>query len=310
VLSAGAPEKRPRVWAVGGGKGGVGKSVITSSLAIAAARRGRRCVLLDADLGGANLHTLLGLSNPRATLSDIFRRQASGLRDILIPTSIPNLQMISGAGAMLDAANPHHAQKIKVIRQLFTLEADDIFLDLGAGTSFTVLDFFLAAREAIVVVTPTPTSVENAYFFLKAVFFRCLKQVLTAAGCMDIAGKALEEKLARGIRTPSDLLAEIRRISPAVGEAATAEIGSLKLRVLINQVHQEEDLQLGLQISEACRDFFNLQVDRLGEIRHDDKVMAAEQMRRPVMLAFPQCSFAETIDGMVGRLIEPQGMLP
>jgi flagellar biosynthesis protein FlhG len=309
VGSADAAKKRPRIWAVGGGKGGVGKSVVTSSLAIAAARRGRRCILLDADLGGANLHTLLGVSSPSVTLSNIFRRQAASLQDILLPTAVPNLQLISGAGAMLDMANPKHAQKIKVIRQLLTLEADDIFLDLGAGTSSTVLDCFLSAQEAIMVVAPTPTSVENAYFFLKAVFFRCLKQALVAAGSLEVVDRALEEKLARGIRTPRDLLAEVRRTSPEIGEAATAKIASLSLRVIVNQMHREEEMPLGLQITEACRDFFSLEVDCLGEIRHDEKVRIAEQMRHPVMLAFPQCSFAETIDAMVERLIISQGKL-
>jgi flagellar biosynthesis protein FlhG len=307
VLQATVTEKRPRIWAVGGGKGGVGKSVISSSLAIAAAQRGRHCVLLDADLGGANLHTLLGLSSPSANLSDLFRRQVAGLQDLLLPTTIPNLKMISGAGLMPEMANPHHAQKMKVIRQLSTLAADEIFLDLGAGTSFTVLDFFLTAREAVVVVAPTPSSVENAYVFLKAIFFRSLKQVLVASGSMDIAGKALQDKLVRGIRTPHDLLMEIRRISPAVGEAVTAEVKSLNFRLLVNQVHFEEDMQLGLQISEACRDFFDLEVDFLGGIRHDDKVMAAEKMRSPVLLAFPECPFSRTMDGVIGRLIDRQG---
>ncbi len=301
-----AAKKRPRVWAVGGGKGGVGKSVITSSMAIAAARRGRRCILLDADLGGANLHTLLGLSAPRATLSDIFRRQAAGLQEILLPTAVPDLHLISGAGAMLDMANPKHAHKAKVIRQLFTLDADEIFIDLGAGTSFTVLDFFLLAREAIMVVTPTPTSVENAYFFLKAVFFRCLRQSLGAAGAAEVADRALEEKLARGVRTPRDLLVEIRRIDPAIGEAAAAKIASLSLRVVVNQMHREE-LPLGPQIAEACRDFFSLEVNSLGEIRHDDKVRISERKRSPVMLAFPQSAFARTIDGMVESVIESHG---
>ncbi len=310
MQTAGAPASQPRIWAVGGGKGGVGKSVLTSSLAIAAARRGRRCVLVDADLGGANLHTLLGLTSPRTTLADLFRRQAAGLREILLPTAVPNLQLVSGAGALVDMANPHHAQKMKIIRQLFTLEADEIFLDLGAGSSFTVLDFFLAAREAIVVVVPTPTSIENAYHFLKAVFFRRLKQALGQAGALRLASRAMEEKLARGIRTPRDLVADIRRSHPAAGAAIAAAIRDLAPRLVVNQVRREEEMQLAAQMTEACRDFFGLEVTCLGGIRHDDKVLSAIQMRRPVQLAFPQCAFAAAVDGLVDRLLDSQGGMP
>lgn len=139
---AGIPKKVPRIWAVAGGKGGVGKSVIAVSLAIAAARRGRRCILIDADLGGANLHTLLGVPAPRVSTADLFLHRSIGLAEVALPTPVANLHLVSGGGSLMDMANPHHAHKIKLIRQLFTLGADEVFMDLGAGSSFTVLDFF------------------------------------------------------------------------------------------------------------------------------------------------------------------------
>lgn len=298
---------QPRIWAVGGGKGGVGKSVLTSSLAIAAARQGRRCVLVDADLGGANLHTLLGLPTPRLSLGDLFSRKVSSLREILLPTPIPQLSLISGAGGLLEIANPHHAQKVKILRQLWALEADEIFLDLGAGAAFTVLDFFLAAHIPIVVVAPTPTSVENAYHFLKAAHFRKLKQALARAGILPLANRAMEEKMARGIRTPRDLLAEIRREAPDAARIVDRQIAGLTPRLLVNQARREEDLQLGGQMAEACREYFGLPIECLETLRHDDKVYAAGQGRRPVMQAFPNCPFAETVSRLVARLLQPPG---
>ena len=66
---------RPRIWAVGGGKGGVGKTVITANMAICLSQLGFTCVALDADLGGANLHTILGMAGPDRTLSDFIRKE-------------------------------------------------------------------------------------------------------------------------------------------------------------------------------------------------------------------------------------------
>ena len=98
-----APERlpgAPRIWAVGGGKGGVGKSAVASSLACAIAGTGRRCTLIDADLGGANLHTLLGVPRPRRTLSHFLSGEVQSLADLLVPTSVPNLSLVSGNEAL------------------------------------------------------------------------------------------------------------------------------------------------------------------------------------------------------------------
>ena len=102
---------RANFWAVGSGKGGVGKSVVTANLAIALAQKGKKCVILDADLGGANQHTILGMPYPRTSLADLFSRTVPSLKEILLPTPIPNLWLISGAHAQLDMANPKHALK-------------------------------------------------------------------------------------------------------------------------------------------------------------------------------------------------------
>ena len=88
---------RRQIVAVGGGKGGIGKSLITSSLGICLARRGRRVVLVDADLGGANLHTALGLNPPKLSLGDFINRRVSSIEEVIMETGVPNLGLISGA---------------------------------------------------------------------------------------------------------------------------------------------------------------------------------------------------------------------
>src|SRR5689334_12099554 len=94
-----------QIWAIGGGKGGVGKSLVASSLAIALSRLGNKVVAIDLDLGGANLHTTLGADLPKQTLSDFFSRRVSSIESCIVPTGIPQLNLISGAQDSIGVTN-------------------------------------------------------------------------------------------------------------------------------------------------------------------------------------------------------------
>lgn len=295
MLETGLRNKGPRIWAIGSGKGGVGKSVVTANLAIALAQQGRKCAILDADLGGANQHTILGMPNPNVSLADLFSRAVPSLRDLLLPTPTPNLWLISSGRAKLDMANPKHALKEKVLRQLRALEMDHVLIDLGAGSTFNVLDFFLAAHERIVVVVPVPTAVENTYHFLKAAYYRGLKRAIKHADAARVVNRVVEEKVVHGIRSPREMLAQITEMDPAAGAVIAREIGAGAPRLIVNQVQQKEELELGPKITFAYRNYFGVQADFLGAIHNDDRVSQAIRMKRPVLEAFPESVFAHAI---------------
>lgn len=297
------PPKLPRIWAVGGGKGGIGKSVIATNLGVAVARLGLRCVLVDADLGGANLHTMLGVSAPKASIASIFNHQSATLNEILTPTGVSNLHLISGAQALLDMANPKHAQKLKLIRQLKTMDADVILLDLSAGSSFNVIDFFNAAHDPIMVVVPTPTSIENAYHFLNAALHRRFMHAVVKAEVTDLAKKALAEKSANGVRSPRELLRYLCQEHPDAGSAVGSMMARLRPKLIVNQVRHEEDMLLGDQISDACRDFYGVRLENLGGLRNDDRVISSILARKPLQSSQPACQFSTVIEGMAMRLV-------
>ena len=132
-----------KIWAVGGGKGGVGKSLVSANVAICLALMGNKVVAVDLDLGGANLHTCLGLPIPQMTLSDYVSKKITNFEDLLVSTPIQNLKIISGAQDELGMANLKHMHKNQIIRKLTELDADYILFDLGAGTAFNTIDFFI-----------------------------------------------------------------------------------------------------------------------------------------------------------------------
>jgi flagellar biosynthesis protein FlhG len=129
-------ELTKKLWSIGGGKGGIGKSVFTLGLGISLSRMGKKIILVDADLGGANLHTLMGVRFPPCTLEDFFLNKVARLEDVVIDTQVEGIGLICGADDILGSANPTYAQKVRILKQIEDLPADLVLIDLGAGTSY------------------------------------------------------------------------------------------------------------------------------------------------------------------------------
>lgn len=293
----------PCIWAVGGGKGGVGKSVVTSSLAVTLAGRGQRCVLVDADFGGANLHTILGVPSPTQTLSHFLNGEVADLADVMSPTNIPNLWLVSGARSMLNIGNLGHSQKLKLLRHVQSLAVDHVFLDLSAGSAYNALDLFLAARRAILAVVPEPTSIENAYHFLKAAFFRSLRRAARRSPVRAAVGRVLEERAKRRIRSPHHLIAEVTRIDPEAGRLLAAAARAFSPMLIVNQARTPEHRSLGHEISAACRSHLGADVEYLGALERDRCVDDAIVRREPVVRLHPGCAFALDLEVIVDRLL-------
>ena len=158
-----AHQERKYIWAVGGGKGGTGKSFLTASLGIQLARLGRNTVIVDADLGAANLHTCLGVKSPKATLADFLSGDVPSLEELLLETPVEGLKLISAARDVFEIANPSSQQKQRLIRQIQNLPAEYIIVVVCGGVSSDVVDFFRCADTGIMIANPEPTSTENAY---------------------------------------------------------------------------------------------------------------------------------------------------
>lgn len=166
-----------RILAVAGGKGGVGKSVVSIALAAAFSERGDDVVLVDLDLGSANLHTYLGIHEDTPGVADFLLKKVQGLSSLLIDTSIPRVKLISGARFFPGMANPPYQTKLKLIRHLKGLSTDVVIMDLGAGVHFNTLDFFAVGRPGLIILAPEPGAVLNAYSFIKASLFRHLMSI-------------------------------------------------------------------------------------------------------------------------------------
>jgi flagellar biosynthesis protein FlhG len=267
------------------------------------AGRGQRCVLVDADFGGANLHTILGASHPTRTLSHFLNGEVADLADVISPTNIPNLRLVSGARSMLNIGNLKHGQKQKLLRHVQSLPVDHVFLDLSAGSAYNALDFFLAAQRAILAVVPEPTSIENAYHFLKAAFFRSLRRSARRSPVRAAIGRVLEERSRRRIRSPHHLIAEVARIDPEAGRLLAAAARAFSPTLIVNQARTPEHRSLGHEISAACRSHLGAEVEYLGALERDRCVDDAIVRREPVVRLHPGCAFALDLEVIVDRLL-------
>ena len=301
-----AIERKPRFLAVGGGKGGSGKSFITANIGVNLSKRGRKVIMVDTDLGGANLHTLLGLSPPQATLDDFINKRVGSIREVIAKTEIPNLGLIIGARNMLNAANPKVHQKLRIIRHIQSLHGDFVIVDLGAGNSFNVLDFFLISDDGILVVTPEPTSIENAYRFIKSVFYRKLRRLTIRHEAHPIIQTAMDQRNACGIRTPLDLVEALESIDEEVGRMARDQIQSFRPRLIVNQVRTRGDVEVGLSMRSACLRFFGINLGYLGYVPYDNEVWQSVQRKKPLMLERPYARASRCIEEIASKLLREQ----
>jgi flagellar biosynthesis protein FlhG len=290
-----------RILSVGGGKGGIGKSLISANLGIALARQGKRVVLVDADLGGANLHTTLGLEPPRRTLSDFIDRRIDTIEEVLTPTGVENLSLLSGALDHLEAATPKHAQKMRLLRHIQAMDVDYAILDLGAGTHTNTLDFFLVSDHGVLVLVPEPTAVENAYRFVKAAFWRRMRNVAQVYGYDPLLRQVME---GTSFKSPVDLVATVAERDPEAGANLARQLALFRPRLVVNQARTAQDAEIGQAVVAAWRKYFGLEMDYLGAIDYDDEMWRAVRLRRPLLVARPEVAAGRAFERIAGRLLD------
>lgn len=277
--------REARVVTVGGGKGGIGKTLLTANLGICFARSGMKVVLVDADLGGSNLHTCLGIEFPNVSLGDFVQRRVERMQDVIVDTGVDGLSLISGAQDFLGSANIKYTQKMRLLRQVCRLDTDLVLMDLGSGTSFNVLDFFLVSDLGLVMMVPEPTSLENSYRFIKSAFYRLLRHREKNQALRRVIEEAMEIRNPREIRTPYDLIREVSQLDPARGAQYLQWLREFRPLLVINQVRTAEDRDLGQAVRLACRKYFGIDLDYLGHIAYDDAVWKAVRRRAPLLEA-------------------------
>jgi flagellar biosynthesis protein FlhG len=297
--------RRPRIWAVGGGKGGVGKTLVASSLAVALARSGMRCVAIDADFGAANLHTVLGISEPRLLLRHFLDGQVASLDEIACQTKVPKLRLLSGARGPAYAANLDHPRRQKLLRHLRKLDTDEVVIDLGAGSGFNALDFFVEADLNLAVVTPQATAIENAYHFVKAAWFRTLRPAAARPEVREVLMLVLGGRKDRGCIPPHKLIEVVSEVDRRAAAQLQHATDSFRPAIVVNCVSTTAQRMLADQIANSCLAAIGANARSVGSLSQDSAVPRALECGQPLLERFPTSRFAYDIYAMAERLLLP-----
>ena len=252
--------------------------MLTSNLGVLLALFGKRVAIADLDLGASNLHTFIEQKDMGIGLGGFLDKSVDRLEETLVPTRIPHLDFLNSVNCNIDIANLYAAQKEKIIRALRGLPYDYVLMDLGAGTHFNTLDFFLTSRRGFFIVTPEPTSIENAFNFIKAIYSRILKQLLKQPMFQEI-----RSAMGLGNAHPSRPFSTIKAIldqDARVGELLRMELEAYQFCFVINQLRHRDDPKLGLKIQKICNKYFYADFKFLGNIRHDAAIHEAVLMQK------------------------------
>ena len=274
----------PQIWAVGGGKGGIGKSVISILISMALAEKGQDTVVIDGDLGGANLHTFMGIRTPSRTLNDFISRQYATLDEVCMGTEQKGLRIICGASEVLTLANLQYTQKIKILQAISKIEADHVILDLGAGTGFNTLDFFLSAQHQIVVMTPQPVAIQNAYAFVRNAVYRTLSRLTSRRPSLSgLVKAAMDPKNDMRVRTVSTLLDRVAEYgAPADAVEMAAHLKRIRPTLITNMAREPRDKNAGRIIQMVSQKHLTIQAEVGGGIYFDPQINAMVSAMEPL----------------------------
>lgn len=290
-----------QIYPIGGGKGGTGKTIIAANLGALIAKNGKRVVLVDLDLGGANLHTSLGLRNPEVGLNEFMNKTYKKLDDVVIPTSVPNLFLISSSNCSLEIPNLFYAQKLRIIKAIFSLPYDYVLLDLGSGTSFNTIDFFLTSKKGLFVFTPEPTSIENTARFIRAVYLRKVKHLLKQRRYQEIVRQIIVNSESKTVRS-SDIIGALMLQDPAKAKVLVERLGTFQFKLILNQFQKKTDESLGEKIEKVCNSHFYSEFEFLGNVHYDERIHDSVLSNKMYVIKYPYTSTALNLQNIADKL--------
>lgn len=318
--------KAPKVVAISGAKGGVGKTLLASNLAVYLATIGRRVVIVDADSSGANAHGFLGVPHPAGLEPYVpslptFRDEGDD-EQVESPGPTPPNTSTESEEAPTDAKAQMidvglsglrlmHAgldeplqgvlrreRRADLGAKIRELDADFVVLDLGIGLSQSLLDVWLDADLRLFVTVPEPTAVEGTFRFVRATFFRMLQRRLESQGRL---GDLTLLMMGGPHPAPTDLVKRLE--GHALADEVRELIEDFDFRFIMNQARARSDLELGSAMASAARRRLGVRLGYMGYIDSDDAVLNSLRAGRPLLVESPGTKASRNIEKVARTLL-------
>lgn len=313
-MSTDKQRNRKRVIAVGGAKGGIGKSIFATNLALLLSSVGRT-VIIDLDLGGANLHLYLGETSLRWNINDFLNRKVPTLQEALVESKY-GLQLLGGDSSQLGSANIHVSLKLKLLKAIQQIDADYIILDLGGDTSYNMLDFFLASDYGVVLTTCDPASYLDAYNFIKVSLFRKLNLLMGSnfqdkisknSALKNIVHEATMSRNGSRVKTISELLKRIQETYPHDLPSMSKAVSGFTPFLVINRVRDERSAEAIInRIREVSKRALSIEVKHAGNLGYLEEIEESARDLVPVMVKHPQGRLSQEIRHIARNILKKQ----
>ena len=283
---------------IGSGKGGVGKTICLANLGLLLAKSGKRVCIVDFDIGGADAHIIFGLFQPKHTLTDFLDKKVNSIEDVIHTfDSLYNLQLIPGTGDTLNSANMSYQQKQKLLRAISTIDADIILCDVGAGTNYHSLDFFMATDIQICIALPEPTSIMDFYTFLQ---LATIRKTLSAFLSHEEVAKQIKKHT---FETLSQSLELIEEIQPGSRRKAQEALKYFNPLLIINRVGPGSKLNR-MKLHKMSSKYLGIYLPDLGDIPDDENVPESLKAFLPVVEYAPNCPASIAFNDICQKLLK------
>ncbi|MGL4524636.1 MAG: P-loop NTPase [Spirochaetia bacterium] len=290
---------------IASGKGGVGKTSLAANLAVVFANAGKKVILVDLDLGGSNLHLLLGHPADTPGIGSYVTGKKEGtLKDLIVPSGYKGVDFIPGDSGIPGTANIRVEQKRQLIRELCTLEADYLILDLGAGSGFNTIDFFLLTGTGVVITAPTSAAIAACYLFLKNVIFR----IIVSCFSLESPGGMLLQKLKENSVSMQTLhieklIRELEHIDPDNFRRFSRIYRSFHPRFIINMLDEPKEAAKGERLRKNVSRYLGLEMDYIGVIFRDETQSRALSSGLPITVYKPTSIMSQGVERVGKRIL-------
>ena len=294
----------PVLIPVASGKGGVGKTFMVANLAIALAQLGKRVIAADLDFGGANLYTHLGFDNRHLGIAHFISSRDVRLEELLVKTRFDGLRFLPGEARMPFLANMNYFHKQKLLLNLAKLDADYLFLDLAAGTSFNVLDFFGISTKGMVVTTLDYPALMNMLQFLKNFALRVVERALPPKSYQrTMVGEYIHDANTSDKLTLRTLFQHLESEYPDEAQRVRELWATYRPHIVFNQGKHPDEMSVVKSLQDSLATNLSLKVDFFGFIFHDKAVETALLHKHPFLDMSADSPAAEDLYRLADRVL-------
>jgi flagellar biosynthesis protein FlhG len=253
-----------QIIAVGGGKGGVGKTSFTVILGLSLVNLKKKVVVVDTDFGSPSLNNFLHSSAPQKSIKDFILKENEDINSVIEDTSIPNLKFISGSSGVLGMSEYCYRKSQILIENLKKINADYVILDLGTGITSEIVNLFLAADEQLLIANPNPVSIFESFKFLRLSHFEQLKSFFkNDPGLLELVRAAFNSY-------DYDKYQKLKNIIHQYEE--TQSLKCIDPKLILNMVRNDKEVAEAFSLQLACEDLLGIHLEYLGNVTYNHQI--------------------------------------